>query len=64
MAVFKIKDMSHPQWKYKIDIYVQQLMVTGCCLIHPQVSVLIVEAGPKSMRQYKKLLLQRIKWDE
>ena len=60
--VFRVQNLSDPQKRYKIDINAQQLYLSGCCLITPDFVFIIVEGGRKSLRRYKKLLLNRIKW--
>jgi len=41
-----------------------QFLLSGCCLITPRFSVIVIEGGPKAIRKYKKLMLKRIKWEE
>ena len=62
-AVFRIKDLAHPQKKYKVDINAQQLFLSGIALLFPGMNVVIVEGGAKAIRKYEKLMLHRIHWD-
>ena len=41
-----------------------QYNLTGCAIMTPHHNIVVVEGGPKNMRKYKRLMLQRIKWDE
>ncbi len=37
--------------------------MTGCAIITDAITVVVAEGGPKAQKRYKKLLLDRIKWD-
>lgn len=39
-------------------------MLSGCAVVAPAFSVVVVEGGQKAINKYKKLMLKRIKWDE
>jgi len=41
-----------------------QYLLSGCCLITPNFTVVIVEGGIKALRKFKKLMLRRIKWED
>ena len=64
VAVFYVKDMSHPYHRAKVDLNAQQYNVTGGVLEceHPQLSCVICEGGPKAMKRYQRLMLVRMKW--
>ena len=38
--------------------------VTGVTILNPECSVVIVEGGPKSQRKFRRLMQNRIKWEE
>ena len=38
--------------------------MTGVTILNPDCSVVIVEGGPKSQRKFKRLMVNRIKWEE
>jgi U4/U6 small nuclear ribonucleoprotein PRP3 len=64
VALFYVKDMSHPYHRTKVDLNAQQLNITGGvveCQI-PQVSCVIIEGGPKAIKRYTRLMLVRMKW--
>ena len=60
--VDRVKDMSNPQHKYKVNINAQQFNMTGCSMLYHNMNVVIVEGGSKGMRAYKRLMLKRIDW--
>lgn len=40
----------------------QQYHLTGCVLVHRDINLVVVEGGPKALKKYKRLMLNRIKW--
>ena len=62
VALFYVKDMSHPYHRTKVDLNAQQWHVTGGVVETPQVSCIICEGGPKAIQRYTRLLLVRMKW--
>ncbi|KAK6464490.1 pre-mRNA processing factor 3-domain-containing protein [Scheffersomyces coipomensis] len=62
--VFKIKKLINPQHKYKIDINAKQNDLVGICLENPRFNLVVVEGGEKSIKLYKKLMMNRINWQE
>ncbi|KAJ1767702.1 U4/U5/U6 small nuclear ribonucleoprotein prp3 [Coemansia sp. RSA 1813] len=63
-AVFKMDKLSHPQHKYKVTVNANQMNLTGCALVCPQMSVVVVEGAAKFVKAYKKLMLRRIDWTD
>ncbi|KAJ1650271.1 U4/U5/U6 small nuclear ribonucleoprotein prp3 [Dispira simplex] len=63
-AAFCVLRLTHRQHKYKVDINAQQLQLTGVVILHPQQCLVVVEGGAKSLKAYKKLMLQRIQWSD
>lgn len=63
-TVFKIDKLTNPRNFYKIDINAKQLELYGICLLNPKFNLIIVEGGAKSIKFYKRLLMQRIDWTE
>jgi len=64
VALFYVKNASHPYHRTKIDLNAQQLNVTGGvveCDV-PNVSCVICEGGPKAIQKYTRLMLVRMKW--
>lgn len=64
IAVFRVLDLSRPQWRFKIDANATQNYLVGVALLHRQQNLVIVEGGPKAIQKYTKLMLKRIQWNE
>ncbi|KAJ4307080.1 U4/U5/U6 small nuclear ribonucleoprotein prp3 [Collariella sp. IMI 366227] len=64
VLVFRIGSLANGQHRYKININATQNGLTGVCIMHPKLNVVIVEGGEHSINNYKKLMLRRIKWTE
>ncbi|CAL9770671.1 unnamed protein product [Musa acuminata subsp. burmannicoides] len=62
VSVYKIKDLSHPQTRFKVDVNAQENRLTGCAVISDGISVVVVEGGKKPIKRYGKLMLRRINW--
>eukprot|EP00040_Diaphanoeca_grandis_P011716 m.60073 g.60073 ORF g.60073 m.60073 type:complete len:632 (-) comp22796_c0_seq1:215-2110(-) len=66
IAVFRVNDLSDGKNKYKVNENAKQLYLTGVCLMSkPEANLLnlvVVEGGPKGIKNYKKLMMSRIKW--
>ncbi|CAI5756547.1 unnamed protein product [Candida verbasci] len=63
-VAYKVNDVSNPQHLFKINMNAKQLGLYGILLKNPKFNIIIVEGGEKSINQYKKLLLNRIKWTD
>lgn len=73
-AVFRVADLRAPQWRFKVIKNAQQLELTGCALLFDRrpgedvgpaaFSLVIVEGSLTAIRRYKRLMLERIKWNE
>ncbi|KAI9317333.1 pre-mRNA processing factor 3-domain-containing protein [Zopfochytrium polystomum] len=63
-AVFRVRDLSRPQHRYKVDINAHQLNLTGVVVDHPGSCLVVAEGGNRGIKQYKKLMLRRIDWSE
>ncbi|KAG9247146.1 pre-mRNA processing factor 3-domain-containing protein [Calycina marina] len=64
VLVFKINNLANGAHRFKIGKNAEQWALTGVCVIHPRFCLVIVEGGEHSIRQYKKLMLNRIDWTE
>ncbi|RKP11705.1 pre-mRNA processing factor 3-domain-containing protein [Piptocephalis cylindrospora] len=62
--VYKIKSLTHPKHKFKVEANAQQLGMTGVVIQNPLFALVIVEGGPKAIKAYKKLMLRRIAWSD
>ncbi|ENN82859.1 hypothetical protein HUJ04_010091 [Dendroctonus ponderosae] len=50
--------------KFKVETNAKQLYMSGCVVLYPDCCVVVVEGGPKQQKKYKRLMLNRIKWEE
>ncbi|KAK3343952.1 pre-mRNA processing factor 3-domain-containing protein [Lasiosphaeria hispida] len=64
ILVFKIGSLANGQHRYKVSINASQNGLNGICIMHPKFSLIIVEGGEHSIKNYKKLMLRRIDWAE
>ena len=64
VAVFRVKNLSNQSKKFKVETNARQLFMTGCVILYEDVNVVVVEGGPKQLKKYKNLMLNRIKWEE
>lgn len=64
VSVFRVKDLSDPAVKFKIEANCNQLHMTGTVLLCKNLNVVVVEGGPKQQKKFKRLMLNRIKWSE
>ncbi|KAF2140675.1 uncharacterized protein K452DRAFT_351880 [Aplosporella prunicola CBS 121167] len=64
VCVFRIENLSFGKHRYQVDINAKQNALTGITILHPKFNLVIVEGGAHSIRNYKKLLLQRMRWTE
>jgi U4/U6 small nuclear ribonucleoprotein PRP3 len=64
IAVFRVDDLSSGKHRYQVDVGAKQNALTGVVVMNPTMYLIIVEGGEHSMKNYRKLLLNRIKWTE
>lgn len=64
ILVFRISSLANGQHRYKVGKNAEQLDLTGTCIMHPKLNMVIVEGGQFSINKYKKLMLNRINWVE
>ncbi|KAK5168733.1 U4/U5/U6 small nuclear ribonucleoprotein prp3 [Saxophila tyrrhenica] len=64
VAVFRIDNLSSGKHRYQVDQNAKQNALTGMVILHPQMNLVIVEGGSHSISNYKKLMLNRVKWAE
>ncbi|KAK6518534.1 hypothetical protein TWF506_005673 [Arthrobotrys conoides] len=62
--VFRIEKLTNPSHQFKIWKNAEQLALTGICISNPKFNLVVVEGGEWAINKYKKLMMQRIKWDE
>ena len=62
VAVFRVNDLEGNQ-KFKVEMNAKQFYLTGICVrTKEDLTLIVVEGGPKGIKNYKKLMLKRIKW--
>ncbi|KAL0591026.1 U4/U6 small nuclear ribonucleoprotein Prp3 [Plecturocebus cupreus] len=64
ISVYRVRNLSNPAKKFKIEANAGQLYLSGVVVLHKDVNVVVVEGGPKAQKKFKRLMLHRIKWDE
>uniref|UniRef100_A0A671RKQ9 U4/U6 small nuclear ribonucleoprotein Prp3 n=1 Tax=Sinocyclocheilus anshuiensis TaxID=1608454 RepID=A0A671RKQ9_9TELE len=64
IAVYRIRNLHNPAKKFKVEANANQLYLTGTVVLHRDVNIVVVEGGPKAQKKFKRLMLNRIKWDE
>ncbi|EEA25588.1 hypothetical protein EYB25_002844 [Talaromyces marneffei] len=64
VMVFKIDCLANGRHRFKISKNAEQMALTGVCVMHPKLNLVIVEGGSHSINQYRKLMLNRIDWTE
>lgn len=47
-----------------MDKNAQESLLSGICIIYSDCNLVVVEGGPKAVRKYKHLMLERIDWDQ
>ncbi|MFH4977112.1 hypothetical protein AB6A40_003821 [Gnathostoma spinigerum] len=61
-AVYRVKSLTHPAKKFKLEMNAKELHMTGIILLHANVNLVVVEGGPKQQKFFKNLMMNRIKW--
>ncbi|XP_030641416.1 U4/U6 small nuclear ribonucleoprotein Prp3 [Chanos chanos] len=64
IAVYRIRNLTNPAKKFKVEANATQLYLTGTVVLHKDVNIVVVEGGPKAQKKFKRLMLNRIKWEE
>ncbi|KAJ4731904.1 U4/U6 small nuclear ribonucleoprotein Prp3 [Rhynchospora pubera] len=62
VSVYKIRDLSDPKARFKVDMNARQNRLTGVVVRSDGMTVVVVEGGKKSIKRYGKLMLNRIDW--
>ena len=64
MSVYRIDNLANGRNRFKISKNAEQHALTGVCVMHPRLNLVIVEGGAYSINAYRKLMLNRIDWTE
>ncbi|EAW07443.1 U4/U6-U5 snRNP complex subunit PRP3 [Aspergillus clavatus NRRL 1] len=64
VSVYRIDSLANGRNRFKVSKNAEQHALTGVCIMHPRLNLVIVEGGAHSINSYKKLMLNRIDWTE
>ena len=64
VVIYRIRDLSNLSKKFKIETNAKQLFMTGCAVLFKDVNVVVVEGGPKQQKKYRRLMMNRVRWEE
>jgi U4/U6 small nuclear ribonucleoprotein PRP3 len=64
VSVYRIDNLASGRNRFKINKNAEQNALTGVCVTHPKVNLVIVEGGKHSINNYRKLMLNRIDWTD
>ncbi|KAL4909634.1 hypothetical protein BDW74DRAFT_41994 [Aspergillus multicolor] len=64
MTVYRIDSLANGRHRFKISKNAEQNALTGVCVMHPKFNLVIVEGGAHSMKNYRKLMMNRVDWTE
>ncbi|KAK5796616.1 hypothetical protein VI817_005901 [Penicillium citrinum] len=64
VSVYKIDSLASGRNRFKINKNAEQNALTGICITHPKLNLVIVEGGKHSINNYRKLMLNRIDWSD
>ena len=64
ICVFKVDSLVFGKHRYQVDVNAKQNVLTGVTILNPKFNLVIVEGGWHSIHNYKKLMLNRVKWTE
>lgn len=64
VRVYKIDSLANGKHRYQISINAEQNALTGVCIMHPRMNLVVVEGGEHSIRNYERLMENRIRWQE
>jgi U4/U6 small nuclear ribonucleoprotein PRP3 len=64
LLVLRIDSLANGQHRFKVGKNAEQLALTGICIMHPRLNLIVVEGGQHSIAKYKKLVLDRIDWSK
>lgn len=64
MNVFRVESMAYGKHRYQVDVNAKQHALTGVTIFNPKLNLVIVEGGEHSIKQFRKLMLNRMRWTE
>lgn len=63
-SVYRIDSLASGRNRFKIGKNAEQNNLTGICVMHPKLNLVVVEGGKHSINNYRKLMVNRIDWTE
>ncbi|KAJ5332941.1 hypothetical protein MYU51_008779 [Penicillium brevicompactum] len=63
-SVYRIDSLASGRNRFKIGKNAEQNKLTGICVMHPKLNLVVVEGGKHSINNYRKLMVNRIDWTE
>lgn len=64
VSVYRVRDLNNVSKKFKVETNAKQLLMTGIVVLFKDCCVVVVEGGPKQQKKYRRLMLNRVKWEE
>ncbi|KAJ5096860.1 hypothetical protein N7456_007581 [Penicillium angulare] len=64
ISVYRIDSLASGRNRFKVSKNAEQNKLTGICVVHPRLNLVIVEGGKHSVNNYRKLMINRIDWTE
>jgi U4/U6 small nuclear ribonucleoprotein PRP3 len=64
VRVYKITSLANGKHRFQVSKNAEQNKLTGVCIMHPRFNLVVVEGGSHSIRNYDKLMLNRVRWTE
>ena len=64
ISVYRIDSLASGRNRFKVSKNAEQNKLTGVCVVHPRLNLVIVEGGKHSVKDDWKLMMNRIDWTE
>ncbi|KAH0839172.1 hypothetical protein AYO21_05592 [Fonsecaea monophora] len=64
IRVYKIDSLANGKHRYQVSVNADQNRLTGVVIMHPKMNLVVVEGGEHSIRNYDKVMQNRIRWTE
>ncbi|ETN41022.1 uncharacterized protein HMPREF1541_02956 [Cyphellophora europaea CBS 101466] len=64
LRVYKVGSLANGKHRFQVSKNAEQNKLTGVCIMHPRLNLIVVEGGIHSIRNYDKLMQNRIHWTE
>ena len=64
VSVYRVDNLANGRNRFKISKNAEQHALTGVCVMHHRLNLVIVEGDAYSINAYRKLMLNRIDWTE